>query len=297
MNDYDVDAAHRRLSEMALIFGDYEATTDAEMPETTIEPGQPYPFDSDATAVQFDNAILRRQVPYHDTMRSALASLAYGVIEDSAQAPLVVQLGCGNGRGLFDVLSTMTHEHGVPERFHPRFAEAMFLGVDTAEARVRLAKARQVQFESDLRACGYPVPYMEFREQDAAEVMDELMDEKVTVVLSTLVLQFMPMDHRVSVIQNAYRALRPGGALLLTEKLLPPSPQIDALYMRRYHEEKLRMGMTPEAIARKYASLPTYLQRLTYGGYREMLTAAGFKPSNIDIGMKSFHFAVIVARK
>lgn len=294
MQQAEADEVVRNL---ASALGTYEPVSDDTMPEKTLEGVEKYPFSQ--AAKDFDNNVLRRQVPHYDTIRCELAAAAADVlVENGSRRPCVVQYGCSDGVDLFGIASELTHDHGQPLHFHQALERTRFVGVDLAQEMVEEAKAKADALADALASCSEPQDVnFRFEEADAVEFARNLDGQYVDVALCMLILQFMPMDHRVKLLGEVHRTLKPGGALLITEKLLPANPSFDEMFTRLYHEEKRRAGMSEEAIDRKYRSLPSYLNRLTYASYHELLVGAGFASRGIEILTKSYHFTTIIARK
>ena len=75
------------------------------------------------------------------------------------------------------------------------------------------------------------------------------------LVLSVLTLQFVPIKHRQRVVSRAYKALAPGGALLLVEKVLGSTAAMHEALGTLYHRTKAQNGYTAEQIQRRLDKL------------------------------------------
>ena len=83
------------------------------------------------------------------------------------------------------------------------------------------------------------------------------------MILSVLTLIFVPIECRQSLLSKVYRALLPGGALIVVEKVLGATAEIDELMVRLYYDKKRESGYTQEQIERKRLSLQGVLVPVT----------------------------------
>jgi tRNA (cmo5U34)-methyltransferase len=56
------------------------------------------------------------------------------------------------------------------------------------------------------------------------DLRERFPDERASVVLSVLTLQFTPLEYRTRIVRRVWEALRPGGAFLLVEKVFGTQP-------------------------------------------------------------------------
>jgi tRNA (cmo5U34)-methyltransferase len=98
----------------------------------------------------------------------------------------------------------------------------------------------------------------------------------VSVVLAVLTLQFLPEVDRARVVHDSFARLRPGGAMLIVEKIGGDHPDVAAAMAGAYRAHKLRSGYTPEAIDAKDASLAGVMRPGRAGLVEAMLRDAGF---------------------
>ena len=94
------------------------------------------------------------------------------------------------------------------------------------------------------------------------------------VVLCVLTLQFTPIEHRQRILRNVYRRVLPGGALILVEKVLGATAEVDAQLVGRYYALKGEKGYSPEQIERKRLSLEGVLVPVTAAWNEELLRAS-----------------------
>jgi len=140
----------------------------------------------------------------------------------------------------------------------------------------------------------YEFMYQDLREHLAFE------DESFDVVLCVLTLQFTPVVHRQRVIDEFVRILRPGGRLVLVEKVIGATNRLDEDMIAIYHDHKRTMGYTDEQIERKRLSLEGVLDPLLAKWNENLLHGSGFEGSGfkqIDCFWRWMNFAGWVAVK
>lgn len=220
-------------------------------------------FDQRVTDV-FEN-MLARSIPDYTTMRALVTDVAasYAMCDPE---PVVIDLGCSRGSAIEMLLE-------------PLGSTATFHGIDTsppmlAAARERFSKHDNVTIENlDLRH-GYP-------------------QLTATVTLVVLTLQFVPIEHRQRVVRDIFTHTRPGGVVILVEKVLGSTSGIDRMMADTYYKLKANNGYSTEQIDRKRASLEGVLVPLTAAWNEGMLREAGF--GSIDCFWRWMNFAGWVA--
>ena len=128
----------------------------------------------------------------------------------------VLDLGCGTGRDVF-VLSQLVGAGGIVH------------GVDMTEAQLALARQHE-QWHAD--RFGYDAPNTRFHRGFIEDLRSlGIEDESLDVIVSNCVVNLSPRKDLV--LAEAYRALRPGGELYLSDVLadrrLPPDVSRDPL--------------------------------------------------------------------
>jgi tRNA (cmo5U34)-methyltransferase len=105
----------------------------------------------------------------------------------------------------------------------------------------------------------------------------EVALENASVVVLNLTLQFIPPDQRLALLRRIRDALRPGGGLILVEKLA--TTDADPLLADLHEAFKAAQGYSALEIARKRAALervlipddePTHLARLHEAGFERV---------------------------
>ena len=223
-------------------------------------------FD-DAVAAVFDDMI-RRSVPGYATVIAMTKVFA----EHYAQPNSVsFDLGCSLGA------STLAMRKGIVQ------PGCRIIAVDNSAAMV--AKCREVV---TLDKSDVPVEVV------CADIRDVAI-ENASVVVMNFTLQFLSPDQRDAMIQKIYDGLRPGGVLLLSEKITFEDKAKDAFEIDMYHEFKKLMGYSDLEVAQKRRALENVLLPDTLETHRQRLKNAGF--AKTYLWFQCFNFMSLAAFK
>ncbi len=116
-----------------------------------------------------------------------------------------------------------------------------------------------------------------------------------SVVVLNFTLQFIPLERRDALMRTIYEGLRPGGIVVLSEKVSFEDPHLDELNIELHHEFKRANGYSELEIAGKRAALENVLLPETLGRHRQRMADCGF--SACDVWFQCFNFASLVAIK
>lgn len=233
-------------------------------------PSGKWAFDEQVTSVFED--MLERSIPNYRIMRELSTDLAVRFIEHdnlSVSSPLVVDIGCSRG----DALKEVYNRKGDSLRY---------LGLEVSDAM--LADARDTfRFNESvvIDRC------------DLAHDTFPVAPSSATVILSILTLMFVPIEYRQRLVSDLYASLKPGGCLILVEKVLGETTNLNRLFVDRYHELKARNGYSQESIDRKRLSLEGVLVPLPLTATTSILREAGFR--EVDCFWRWCNFAGLVA--
>jgi len=223
-------------------------------------------FDDEVTRV-FDD-MLRRSIPELPTMRSLVFEVGQRFVRPDT---CVVDLGCSRGDSVAPFMKTFG-------------STVHFVGVEVSPHMLSAARAR---FEEEVEAGTF-----ELLDLDLSRTYP---DAKASLTLAVLTLQFIPLEHRLRVVQEVYDRTLPGGAFILVEKVLGSSAPVDAILTDLYEDLKRRNGYTQQNIDRKRLSLEGVLVPLTAGWNENLLRRAGF--GDVECFWRSLNFAGWVAVK
>ncbi len=231
-----------------------------------VKAGERWKFDQEVTTV-FDN-MLRRSIPQYDSMRSACLDLAHRYIRPETD---VVDLGCSRG----EALAPLVHRYADQNRF---------IGVEVSAPMLQAARERFAPLIASGR--------VQILDMDLRHLYPEC---SASLTLSILTLQFVPIEHRHRVIQKAFNHTVAGGALIMVEKILGRSADLNETMVHVYLDMKARNGYTEEEIERKRLSLEGVLVPVTASWNEDMLLSAGF--SRVECFWRWMNFAGWIALK
>jgi tRNA (cmo5U34)-methyltransferase len=227
-------------------------------------PGVRWAFDTSVTNC-FDD-MLRRSIPQYDVMRDACFQVARRYVQPNTT---IVDLGCSRG----DALERLVDHYGAANRF---------LGVEVSEPMLLAARQR---FAGMIRAKVVDIRRLDLRE--------EYPNCPASVTLSVLTLQFTPIEYRQELVRRIFQHTLPGGAVILVEKILGATAELNALMVDAYYQLKEQNGYSKEDIDRKRHSLEGVLVPVTAAWNEDLLSGAGFR--HIDCFWRWMNFAGWVA--
>jgi len=250
-----------------------------DMRVDSVIPGEKWEFDAEVTAC-FDN-MLERSIPDYHNMREMCFNVGSRYVQPGT---FIIDLGCSRG----EALAPFVERYGTANRF---------IGVEVSSPMAEAAKARYghlchpdanpvVDIQTlDLRR-EYPLP---------VNPMNGWEGRGSSLVMSILTLQFTPIEHRQRILLDIYRNMELGGALILVEKVLGATAELDSLMVDAYYEKKRANGYSQEDIDRKRLSLEGVLVPVTAHWNEELLRGAGFR--HVDCFWRNLNFAGWVAIK
>ncbi len=219
-------------------------------------------FD-DAVAEVFPDMI-QRSVPGYPAIINMIQLLAGRYAQPDS---LLLDLGCSLGA------STVALASGAQDR------ACRVVGVDNAQPMLERAAVLSAQRH----------PEIEWRH---ADVRDMPISDASVVVLN-FTLQFVPVEDRPALLGRIHDGLRPGGILILSEKIAGDDARSDRLLTEMHHAFKRANGYSELEISRKRSALENVLVPETLATHRERLHAAGFARS--DLWFQCFNFVSLVA--
>jgi tRNA (cmo5U34)-methyltransferase len=207
-------------------------------------------FVFDERVVRVFPDMISRSVPGYELVVPLSGMLARRYAQDGSR---VYDLGCSLGA------TTLAMRAAIRAR------QIQIVAVDASAAMVASFRARLAK-EDD----GVPVRVLE------SDILD--VDFKdASVVAMNFTLQFIPPDQRGALMARICEGMRPGGVLLLSEKIRFENPAEQRDQTAWHEDYKRAMGYSELEIAGKRTALENVLQPDTETGHRERLTAAGFR--------------------
>jgi tRNA (cmo5U34)-methyltransferase len=116
-----------------------------------------------------------------------------------------------------------------------------------------------------------------------------------SVVILNFTLQFIPLAERVPLLRKIYAGMKPGGVLIISEKIIFPDEKLNQLFIEMYHSFKENRGYSKLEISQKRTALEKVLLPETLDLHRDRLQKIGFQ--SVDVWFQCFNFASMVAFK
>lgn len=229
-------------------------------------PAEKWEFNSEVTGC-FDD-MLERSIPQYEIMRKAVSDLAMNYAKPKTD---IVDLGASKG----DAIDPLIQEFGAYNRF---------ILVETSKPMVEVCRRR---FKGLIDVNVVTVRDMDLRK--------DFPYCEASVILSVLTLMFVPINYRQNILRKCYESLNEGGALIVVEKVLGNSAEIDKIMIDLYHNKKNENGYDQESIVRKSLSLEGVLVPLTAKWNEMLLYESGFR--FVDSFWRWMNFAGWIAIK
>ncbi|TXS89541.1 carboxy-S-adenosyl-L-methionine synthase CmoA [Parahaliea maris] len=230
-----------------------------------LEPGL-FRFDDKVASVFPD--MIKRSVPGYSTI-IAMTGLLAGRYASAGSK--LYDLGCSLGASTLSMRQNVHH------------SDCEIIGVDNSEAM--LERCRTV---IDTDSHETPVTLT------CADLQDVAIEDASVVVLN-FTLQFIAREDRDAVIRRICDGLRPGGIMVLSEKVTFEDPHLDELNIDLHHNFKRANGYSDLEIAQKRQALENYLRPETLAEHKQRIANAGF--GSCDVWFQCFNFASLVALK
>lgn len=229
-------------------------------------PRQDFVFDNSVAEVFTD--MINRSVPGYATIISMIGVLANRYCTPDST---IYDLGCSLGG------ATLSMAHHVEQ------TDYRIIAVDNSEAMI-------TRFNKTLDSS----PKKSQIELVCADIDDvEIRDASVVVLNFTL--QFIAQDRREQLMRRIYSGMRPGGILILSEKIKLSDADLNALLIDMYHQFKQAQGYSELEISQKRSALENVLIPETIAEHKTRLLGAGF--ASVDSWFQCFNFASMIAFK
>jgi tRNA (cmo5U34)-methyltransferase len=229
-------------------------------------PRQDFVFDASVADVFTD--MINRSVPGYATIISMIGVLANRYCKPGST---IYDLGCSLGG------ATLSMAHHIDQQ------DYRIIAVDNSEAMItRFNKALETS------------PIQQRIELVCADIADvEIRDASVVVLNFTL--QFIAPELREQLMRRIYSGMKPGGILILSEKIKLADTDLNALLIDMYHQFKQAQGYSELEVSQKRSALENVLIPETIAQHKARLLDAGF--ASVDSWFQCFNFASIIAFK
>ena len=223
-------------------------------------------FDESVADV-FDDMI-RRSVPGYGAIINMIGDLAGRYAQEDS---ICFDLGCSLGACTL-AMGRCIQSRGV-----------RIVAVDNSKAMVQKCKTNVVRSRSTV-----PVDV-------ACQDVQDVTIYDASVVVFNFTLQFIPLEERQAMLQKVYDGLKPGGVLVLSEKIAFEDPTEQAFQEELHHNFKKLNGYTDLEISQKRTALENVLIPETLAVHHDRLSAVGF--SDVNTWFRCFNFASVLAFK
>ncbi len=226
-------------------------------------------FRFDERVVNVFPDMIQRSVPGYGTMISTIGILAARYAQKDSHC---YDLGCSLGAVTLSMRQRITQ------------ANCDIIAIDNSVAMIE----RGQQLLASDHSSSIPVSMV------CADLQNVDIDNASVVVLN-FTLQFIAVEHRLLLIERIYQGLKPGGILILSEKIAFAESAKQDFHIDVHHDFKRANGYSDLEISQKRSALEKVLIPETLESHQQRLKLAGFKFS--ELWFQCFNFISLVAIK
>ncbi len=231
-----------------------------------IEKVSDFKFGANVASV-FDDMV-NRSVPFYGEMQRMMAEIA---ADHAVEGSDVYDLGCSTGTTMIG-MDTLVNPH------------IRFVGIDDSQEMLDKCKSKLIEI-------GFTRNY----DLRCADLNQGVAIDNASVVVLCLTLQFVRPIYRERLVRDIYNGLRPGGALILIEKILAEESRFNRDFIRYYYNYKRRNQYSELEISQKREALENVLIPYKLSENISLLRDQGF--AHCEVFFKWYNFAGLVAVK
>jgi len=221
-------------------------------------------FDKEVAEV-FDDMVIR-SVPGYMQMIELIGLISRRYVSENSN---VYDLGCSTGAATIAVAANIKAK-GVK-----------IFAIDNSISMLDSCKKNLKNNKSDVRFIESDINSIEFK--------------NASLVILNLTLQFIETSKRLNLIKKIFHGLIPGGALIVSEKIIHNEPKIDEHLSSLQSFFKLENGYSKSEISRKRKAIENILVPETSQKNIYRLTQAGFE--NTTTILQCLNFASFLSIK
>ncbi len=225
-------------------------------------------FTFDAQVVEVFPDMISRSVPGYNTIIETIGRLSQTFVTNNTN---VYDLGCSLGAATLAMRKGINAEH------------CNIIGIDNSSDMVKRCKIHVEAFKGDT-----PVTIIEGNIQDT-------QIENASMVVLNFTLQFIEKSARQALLNKIAEGLRPGGLLVLSEKINNEDRQIDQVLVDLHHNFKRDNGYSELEVAQKRTALEKVMLTDSLAVHQTRLSQAGFK--HTALWFQCFNFTSMIAIK
>lgn len=215
-------------------------------------------FSFDEQVAQVFPDMIQRSVPGYNQILAMAGVIAKRYVPEGGR---VYDLGASLGASTLSLAKQLEHLEDVE-----------FITLDTSQPMVE--KCQQLLIEH--------LPERQAKQQISCLVADvtDFNYQPSDFILLNFTLQFLAPEERQPLLEKLYTALRPGGALILSEKIHFANPYQSNLLYKLHHDFKRTNGYSDLEISQKRTALEDVLRTDTAEVQLARLEEVGFSFAN-----------------
>ncbi|WP_338490267.1 carboxy-S-adenosyl-L-methionine synthase CmoA [Erwinia aphidicola] len=212
--------------------------------------------------------MIQRSVPGYSNIISMIGMLAERFVQPDST---VYDLGCSLGAATLSV------------RRNIKAAGCNIIAVDNSPAMVERCRRHIDAFRADT-----PVEVIE------ADIR-QIPIKNASMVVLNFTLQFLEPQERQQLLNTIYQGLKPGGALVLSEKFSFADTDVGELLFNMHHDFKRANGYSELEISQKRSMLENVMLTDSVETHKSRLHSAGFE--HAELWFQCFNFGSLIALK
>ena len=212
--------------------------------------------------------MIQRSVPGYSNIISMIGMLAERFVQPHSQ---VYDLGCSLGAATLSVRRNIQVEG------------CKIIAIDNSPAMVERCRRHIDAFRADT-----PVEVIE------ADIRSVPIENASLVVLN-FTLQFLDPNERLALLERIWQGLKPGGALVVSEKFSFDDAEVGELLFNMHHDFKRANGYSELEISQKRSMLENVMLTDSVNTHKARLKQAGF--THAELWFQCFNFGSLVALK
>jgi len=223
-----------------------------------------FTFDQKVVDV-FDDMVLRSVPGYKQMIEIiGLAARTYPVANSN-----VYDLGCSTGAVTLSISSNL------------KSASVKIFSIDNSKEMIEQCSKNLSGSEADI--------------QYICDDIENIQLDNASLIVLNLTLQFINPKYRSDLIKRIFKSLLPGGALIISEKIIHENEEINKSLISLHESFKRENGYSETEIAQKRKAIEDVLIPESIEQHLKRLSDAGFKKPLVQ--MQCINFASFLAVK
>ncbi len=223
-----------------------------------------FTFDQKVVDV-FDDMVLRSVPGYKQMIELiGLAGRTYPVINSN-----VYDLGCSTGAATLSIASNLKSK------------SIKIFSIDNSQEMLDQCSKNLLGTEANI--------------QYICDDIENIQFENASLIVLNLTLQFIKPKNRSKLVKRMYDSLLPGGALIISEKIIHENEEINKSLISLHESFKRENGYSETEIAQKRKAIEDVLIPESIEQHLKRLSDAGFKKPLVQ--MQCINFASFLAVK